>query len=312
MRILVVGAGSIGGYFGARLLAAGRDVTFLVRPGRAAALGKTGLCVLSPAGDITIAEPKLVSATTITEPFDVVLLSCKAYDLEAAIESLAPAMGPDSVVLPMLNGMAHMAALDARFGADHVLGGLCLISTMLDPEGRIRHLAPMATLSLGVRMSGLMRPVGPIAEAFEGAGFDFRLSEDITQAMWEKWMFISVAAGLTCLARGTIGDLMAAGGAWMAEAMVAECAAILTHHGHPPAEATVARCRTQFTTPGSMLTASMFRDLEQGGRIEAEQILGDLLAHGEGVETPVLRTATTVVRTYEARRARELAAHAHP
>ncbi len=311
MRILVVGAGSIGGYFGARLAHAGRDVTFLVRPGRAAALAKTGLCVISPVGDVTIAEPKLIGASEITAPFDVVLLSCKAFDLEAAMESFAPAVGPLTVILPMLNGMAHMAALDARFGATHVLGGLCLIMSTLDAEGRVRHLAPGHLLSLGVRAAGLVRPVEPVAALFQGAGFDFKLNDDIEQAMWEKWMFISIAAGLTCLARGSIGDIIAGGGMWMIEALMAECAAILAHHARTPGEAMMARSRAMFTEPGSALTASMFRDLEQGGRIEAEQILGDLLAQAEGLETPVLRVAVAVVRTYEARRAREQAAHGH-
>src|SRR5271163_4196484 len=137
MRILVVGAGAIGGYFGGRLLQAGRDVTFLVRPRRAAQLAKTGLVVRSRLGDAELPNPPTITADALGEPFDLVLLSLKAYDLAAAIESFAPAVGPNTAILPLLNGMAHMDTLAARFGGGAALGGQCVVSLTLDPEGRI-------------------------------------------------------------------------------------------------------------------------------------------------------------------------------
>ena len=137
MRFLVVGAGAIGGYFGARLLEAGRDVTFLVRPARAEKLAATGLVVTSPAGDVALPTPPTVLAADLREHFDVVVLSCKAYDLDGAIESFAPAVGPSTAVVPLLNGMRHLDALDARFGADRVLGGSCFISARLGEGGQI-------------------------------------------------------------------------------------------------------------------------------------------------------------------------------
>src|SRR6266478_3717831 len=139
MRILVVGAGAIGGYFGARLLEAGRDVTFLVRPRRAAQLAR-GLSVLSRFGNIDLAAPPTLTADSLREPFDLILLSCKAYDLEGAMGSFAPAVGPQTTILPLLNGMRHLELLGTRFGAERVLGGQCLISTVLDPDGRVIHL----------------------------------------------------------------------------------------------------------------------------------------------------------------------------
>src|SRR6202043_1931860 len=108
MRILVVGAGAIGGYFGGRLLQAGRDVTFLVRPRRAAELAKAGLIVKSPHGDVTLAAPATTLSENIRRPFDLVLLSCKAYDLEGAMDSFAAAVGPETMILPLLNGMKHL------------------------------------------------------------------------------------------------------------------------------------------------------------------------------------------------------------
>ena len=140
MRILVVGAGSIGGYFGGRLLQAGRDVTFLVRPRRAAELAKIGLMIRSPLGDVALAAPPTVTADALRAPFDLILLSCKAYDLQGAMDAFAPAVGPQTAILPLLNGMRQLELLEARFGAAPVLGGQCLISTVLDAEGGILHL----------------------------------------------------------------------------------------------------------------------------------------------------------------------------
>src|SRR5580700_8482441 len=136
MRILVVGAGAMGGYFGGRLLEAGRDVTFLVRPRRAAQLAKTGLLIRSPFGDASLPEPPTVTADALREPFGLIILSCKAYDLESAADSFAPAVGADTAILPLLNGMAHVDYLVARFGGTAALGGQCVISTTLDADGR--------------------------------------------------------------------------------------------------------------------------------------------------------------------------------
>src|SRR5277367_2531109 len=121
MRILVVGAGAIGGYFGGRLLQAGRDVTFLVRPRRSAELAGEGLVIKSPLGDVTLKNPPTVQADKLTEKFDVILLSCKAFDLDDAIASFAPAVGPRTAIIPLLNGMRHLDVLDQKFGAEHVL-----------------------------------------------------------------------------------------------------------------------------------------------------------------------------------------------
>ncbi len=151
MRVLVVGAGAIGGYFGGRLLVAGCDVTFLVRPRRAAELARTGLVIRSKFGDIDLSAPPMVTADTLREPFDIVLLSCKAYDLDDAMAAFAPAVGPQTVILPLLNGIRHLDALEARFGANHVLGGQCQISAVLDPNGQIVHLSDSHSLSFGER-----------------------------------------------------------------------------------------------------------------------------------------------------------------
>src|ERR1700740_1971378 len=166
MRVLVVGAGAIGGYFGGRMLQAGRDITFLVRPRRADELASAGLVIKSPNGDVTLKNPPTVQADAIKDKFDVVVLSCKAFDLEDAIKSFAPAVGPNTSIIPMLNGMQHLKILDEKFGAERVLGGLCAIAVTLNEAREVVQLQPMQSLAFGERDGKLSERVRRIAEAF--------------------------------------------------------------------------------------------------------------------------------------------------
>ncbi|MGA2638040.1 2-dehydropantoate 2-reductase [Methylocella sp.] len=311
MRILVVGAGAIGGYFGARLLKAGRDVTFLVRAKRAAQLAATGLIVKSPLGDIDAPRPPLIEAEALREPFDLIILSCKAYDLDGAIKSFAPAVGPNTLILPLLNGMRHLDALDQRFGAGAVLGGLCAISTALDDQGRILHFSDFANLAYGARESAQAEKAEALDKVLLNAGFDARRSGKIAQEMWEKWTFIA-SAGLTCLMRAAVGDIEAANGADLAVALYNECAEIATGAGFAPREPARKFAGGMLTTPGSEFVASMLRDIERGAPIEADHIVGDLLRRQGAKAEPgsVLRIAYVHLKAYEARRARETGAKA--
>ena len=306
MRTLVVGAGGIGGYFGGRLLEAGRDVTFLVRPRRAAQLAENGLVIESPHGNYHRAAPPTVQAESLNERFDLILLSCKAYDLANAIDSFAPAVGPTTTVLPMLNGMRHMEMLDERFGTGAALGGMCVISSTLAADGRILHLNDLHSMTFGERNGSRSVRVQAINAEFAGARFEKTLTDSIAQEMWEKWVFIATMAGATCLMRSTIGDIEAAGGVPLIIALMDECAAIAAERGFPPRAPAVARSRANFITPGSPLTASMYRDIERGGPTEGEHILGDLLRRGSRADRvdSLLRAAYVHVATYEARRAR--------
>ncbi len=310
MRILVVGAGAIGGYFGGRLLAAGRDVTFLVRARRAAQLAAGGLSIRSPRGDVDLPAPPTVQADALRQPFDLVLLSCKAYDLEGAMDSFAPAVGPGTAILPLLNGLRHIETLDRRFGPDHTLGGLCMISSTLDAEGRVRHLNDLHGLLFGERDGASSKRAAAIDSALSNAGFDARLSSAIVQDMWDKWMFIASAAGITCLMRAAIGDIVAAGGAGLATSLAEECAAVAARHGFAPGEAAMQRIRSTIAAPGSTIMASMLRDIERGAPIEADQIIYDLARRGraDGLDLPLLAIVEAHLKAYEARRARESAA----
>ena len=309
MRILVVGAGAMGGYFGGRLLEAGRDVTFLVRPRRAAQLAKTGLVIRSQFGDATLPAPPTIGAETLREPFDLILLSCKAYDLEPAADSFAPAVGANTAILPVLNGMRHIDYLVERFGGAAVLGGQCVISTTLDAEGRILHLNDTHLLSFGERDNSESARAKKIAAAFSGAKFDSRLSEAVLHEMWEKWAFIATAAAVNCLLRANIGDIIAAGGKELTLALLHECDGIAAARGFPTGDAVMKRSVGILTTPGSGFAASMLRDVERGAPIEADHVVGDMVRRGEALkrDIPMLRIAYTHLKAYEARRAREAA-----
>jgi 2-dehydropantoate 2-reductase len=310
MRILIVGAGAIGGYFGGRLLKAGRDVTFLVRPRRASELAQHGLVIESPVGGIVIQSPPTILAESIERPFDLILLSCKAYDLTAAMNSFAAAVGPGTTILPLLNGMRHLDLLSKRFGKSHVLGGHCLIAVTRDPRGAIVHLNDSQTLSFGELDGELTDRIRLIDGELADAGFDARLSDHIVQGMWDKWVFLATLAGITCLMRASIGDIMAsAGGERSIISLLEECRAIAEGKGHAPSAGVLERALGTLTATGSSLTASMLRDLEANAPVEADHIVGDLLERRpvritSDREPCLLSAAYTHLKAYEITRAR--------
>jgi 2-dehydropantoate 2-reductase len=307
MRILVVGAGAMGGYFGGRLLEADCDVTFLVRPRRAAQLAKTGLVIRSKFGDAALPAPPTIAADALRAPFDLILLSCKAYDLEQAADSFAPAVGGNTAILPFLNGIGHIDYLVSRFGGGAVLGGQCVISTTLDADGRILHLNDTHLLSFGERDGSASARAEAVTTTLSGAKFDSRLSKTILQEMWEKWVFIATMAAINCLMRATVGDILAAGAKDLSLALLDECAGIATVEGFAPSEPIMTRNRAMLTTPGSTFAASMLRDIERGAPIEGDHIIGDLVRRGEARQRniPLLRIAQAHLKAYEARRTRE-------
>jgi 2-dehydropantoate 2-reductase len=313
----VVGAGAIGGYFGGRLLQAGRDVTFLVRARRAAELAEQGLIIKSPRGDFTQRAPATLLSQNIRRPFDLVLLSCKAYDLADAMESFAAAVGPESLVLPLLNGMRHLDMLDERFGRSHVLGGQCVIAATLDAQRTVVHLNDRQMLSFGERDGGISDRIRFVADLLGNAGFDARLSDHIVQEMWDKWVLLATLAGITCLMRAAIGDIVSSpGGSELIRSLLEECRAIAAAEGHAPQGEFLQQATAALTAAGSPLTASMLRDVEGNAPVEADHILGDLLRRrGSGpanhYEPSLLATAYTHLKAYEARRARTLASAPH-
>ena len=305
MRILVVGAGAIGGYFGGRLLEAGRDVTFLVRPRRAGELASAGLVIKSPNGDVTLKNPPTVQADKLVDKFDVVLLSCKAFDLDDAITSFAPAVGPQTSIIPLLNGMLHLDVLDSRFGPERVLGGLCAIAATLNEAREVVQLAPMQSLNFGERDGKLSERVRAIAEVMASGKLGAVASENIVQEMWEKWVFLASLAASTCLMRTSVGNILAVpGGKDFILGMLDECSEVAGAEGHAPSGPFFQRTKGLLTTEGSQMTASMFRDIKAGAAVEADHVIGDLIARGDAAKVPVprLRIAYTHLKAYEKQR----------
>jgi len=301
MRILVLGAGAIGGYFGARLAEAGADVTFLVRPARAAALAANGLIVRSHFGDI--ARP-VVAVTAATDAYDAVLLSCKAYDLASAIAAIAPAKR--ALIVPLLNGLAHLDQLDATLGRARVAGGASYIAATLWPDGEIRHLNQLHRIAFGPREDSQRAALAALAAACAPASFEAQNRDDILQAMWDKFVFLTTLAAMTCLMRANVGTIVAtADGEALMRACFDEAHAAAVAAGHRGDEATAAEALGMLTARGSSFTSSMLRDLESGGRIEAEHIVGDMVrrARAAGVASPLLRAAYTHLQAYMSRRA---------
>jgi 2-dehydropantoate 2-reductase len=311
MRILVLGAGAVGGYFGGRMADAGADVTFLVRPKRAELLAKEGLRIRSKAGGDLKLAPSCVTQDQVRPDYDVVMLTAKAYDLESAVQAIAPAMaGSRGYVLPFLNGMSHMDALGARFGAGRVLGGVAYIASTLAPDGEIRHLNDLHRIVFGARAPEQKPVCDALSAALKGVKFDWKQLEDIDQAMWDKWVLLATLAGITCLMRAPMGDILSTGsGEKLTLALLGECAAVAQAEGHATPAGVMQNYRAMLTQKGSAFAASMMRDVESGGQAEGDHILGALFARARklGVAAPMLEVAVTHLETYAARKQREQA-----
>jgi len=303
MRILVVGAGSTGGYFGGRLAQAGRDVTFLVRPGRAEQLREGGLQIVSPHGDIAL-QPQLVTAGGVSAPFDIVLLAVKAYSLNAALADLAPAVGPETMIVSVLNGMQHIDVLSGRFGSKAVVGCACKVAAIVDDQGRIVQLSGLQDIAYGEMNGSLTDRIRELDTFMQGAGFKTHLSTTIARDMWEKWTLLATLGSSNCLMRGTVGDIEAAqGGVDFVLHLFEEVVSIARAVGEPPSEGFLADAKATLTERGSTSTSSMYRDLQRGGPIEADQIVGDLLVRGGhgGLSTPLLAAAYAHLAVYQNR-----------
>ncbi len=301
MRLLIVGAGSTGGYIGGRLAEAGRDVTFLVRPARAEQLRRSGLEIISPKGNATV-TPKLVTTDTIDASFDAILLSVKGFHLEQALKDLRPAVGSDTMILPVLNGMNHMDVIAKRFSSHNLVGCALKIATILDDNGRIVHLNPLQDLAYGELDSRVTPRMEQFHAFMQAGGLEPRLSPHIHQEMWEKWTLLASVGATTCLMRGSIGDVEAApDGAAAALAILDEVTSVVKVVGIPPSDSFLTATRQQLTTASSPLTSSMYRDLIKGRPVEVENIIGDLvrLARKASVSTPLLAAIYVALSVYQ-------------
>ena len=303
MKILIVGAGATGGYFGALLAQAGRDVTFLVREGRAAALRERGLRLVRADGaEIVSIQPQVLTAAELaTGPADyadTVLITVKASGLGPAIDDLRPAVGPDTTIVPVLNGLRHLDPLNAAFGPARVLGGVAVLATQLDGQGDVVVYNDTASLTIGAQAGPRTAAVEKTERLLGGAGFPVDVSDHILAAMWAKWAFIASVGAATCLLGGTAGEIAAAGGAPVARAIVGEAYQVAAAAGYPVPDEEADRTAGLVTRPGSPFASSLYRDLRQGRPVEVDTVLGDLVDRGQahGVPTPLLAAAVTALR----------------
>ncbi|WP_181163062.1 ketopantoate reductase family protein [Emcibacter nanhaiensis] len=304
MRILVLGAGAIGGYFGGLLLHSGADVTFLVRRRRRNLLKKNGLVIHTPDQDYDIAVADHL-VEQVDEPYDLVILSCKAYDLEEAIKAITPAVGPDTHVLPLLNGLRHYDVLDETFGAEKILGGLAKNICTMQKDGSIRSWSRPGNVTFGPRSEEQLDFCRQLEELLLRAPISVTHSSHITSALWDKFCLITVLGAINCLLRGSIGDIMATrNGRDIALAIIDECAGTAKAAGYPLSEASLDYLQSSMTREGSDYTSSMFRDMELGKSVEADQLVGDMLIRAEdaGLSTPFLKAAYCTLQTYMLRR----------
>ncbi|WP_413725813.1 ketopantoate reductase family protein [Sodalis sp. RH16] len=304
MRMLVVGAGATGGYFGGRLALAGRDVTFLVRGKRAASLRSEGMRIITPSGELAL-QPQVTEAAEITRPYDAILIAVKAFSLDGVLEALRPAVDENTLIMPVLNGMKHLEVLAERYGKNAVIGGLCKIAGTLDDKGRIVQLSSLHELTYGELDSAASERITRLDRFFQGAGFNARLSPNIISEMWEKWLLLASLGAITCLMRGNIGQVASApGGDAFARGVINEVLAVLVSQGYVRREEYIQQTIDLLTRKESVQTSSMYRDLMQGYEIEADQVIGDLvdIAGRAALSVPLLKATYVNLCVYRAAR----------
>jgi 2-dehydropantoate 2-reductase len=299
VRTLFVGAGATGGYFGGRLAQAGKDVTFLVRPGRRTTLDRRGLHIKGPDGEAVV-HPRTVTTESLDGPYDLVVLAVKSYALEQAMLDMAPALGPRTVIVPLLNGMRHLDQLVGAFGPERVWGGVCVIMATLNADGDVVLMGGPLRLSYGPLDGGDDDRLPDVTFALEGEEFDSHPSRTVVDGMWEKWVLLATLGAVTTLMQGTVGDInRAPGGAVFAQAVASEALAVATAAGHAPRPGAVAMFE-QLVASDQPTTSSMYRDMMAGRPVEADAILGDFVTRAaeHGVPVPLLSAAYTHLALY--------------
>lgn len=300
MRILIVGAGATGGYFGARLIQAGQDVTFLVRERRFHQLKETGLQLQTPQGNETL-QPQLEQASSLRGSWDLIILTVKSFGLEQAMLDIAPAVGPDTLIMPILNGMRHIETLRNRFGANKVIGGLCKINATLGSNGEIIQMTPLHQIYYGALDGNNDARLQRVDAALRDSVMDTIFTDNITAELWEKWLLLSTLGSVCCLARGNTQQVLKSqGGKALLQAIFTEILSVISADGYQPRPAITAKIFELLSNPATPMTSSMYRDLTQGFNIEAEQVIGDLLlrARNSGINAPLLNAVYVNLQVY--------------
>jgi 2-dehydropantoate 2-reductase len=301
MRILVMGAGGVGGYFGAQFARAGFDVAFVARGAHLAAMRERGLAVESEVGPARLSPVAADEDPARLGPADVVMFCTKLWDVEDGARRIAPALASDGLVIPFQNGVESHVLLARVLGADRVAGGVAQISATIKAPGVIEQIGPYARLRVGAFATAQQARVQAFADAGTRAGFDIEVVADIERALWEKFVFLAAVSGLTCLARQPIGVVR--GDAELRATLVAaieEAVAVARARGITLADDVVAATLKLIDWLPAGMRASMLHDLVRGNRLEAPWLAGAVarLARESGLAAPVNATIYAALRPY--------------
>ena len=298
MKILVVGAGAVGGYFGARLAEKGEDVTFLVRERRLQELKTSGLEINSLHGDIHL-TPRLIEAGA-DETFDVIILSTKAYHLEQVLHDIAPFVSEHTYILPLLNGMAHLKQLVDRFGEQRVLGGLCFIESTLDGKGHIVQTSPSHHLLFGPLPGTRTDRLEELKQHLTGTAAPINYSDTITRDMWNKYLFITTFSGVTSLFRSSIGPIRSQEeGTAMIHRLATEAKAAMERQGAVFSDGIEQIQQQQIAQMADTMKSSLLRDMEKGSEVESAHLFGTLLSKDDTTQVvlPAIYANLEIYRT---------------
>ncbi len=301
MRIAIIGAGGVGGYFGARLAAAGEQVTFIARGAQLDAMRKDGLRVISPLGDLAVHPVRAESDPATVGPVDLVLVAVKLWDTEAALHAARPLVGSATGVISLQNGVDAVDALTRSFGKAAVLGGVAHIAAVIEQPGVIRHTGTIARLTFGELDGSTSARAATFLAACRRARIEAFLSADIRQAIWEKFVFLVAVSGMTTLIRLGIGPIRSdpVTRAMLGEAMQ-EVAAVASSTGIVLPDDTVDRLMQFCDSLPPGMVSSMLGDLQRGNRLELEWLAGAVVRMGAelGVSTPVNRAIYGGLKLY--------------
>lgn len=304
MKILIVGAGAVGGQFGAQLHENGANVHFLLRPARKQLIDAQGLTISWPGGQTQV-RPSTLTAAQLTPDFDLIILSNKAYTLDEVIADIKPAVGPDSMVLPLLNGLRHLDALDKAFGQEKVLGGIARTVATLASPTQVQLGNNQGNVSVGARAPSQQAAAQGVWQELTRRQVLAEYSEHIIDDMWDKFCRMASLGAANCLMQGTVGDYMHSDeGGHIALQLLQECTDTAQAAGHPMHPKAIEGFRRVLTSPNSSFNSSMYRDMRAGLPIEGDHLVGDMLrrAQAAGVGCAMLKVANAVLQTYSARR----------
>ncbi|MFZ3248427.1 MAG: 2-dehydropantoate 2-reductase [Pseudolabrys sp.] len=302
MRIGAMAAGAVGGYFGARMAAAGHDVFFIARGAHRDAIQKNGLTIQSVHGDLHLPKPNVTDDPATVGPVDIVLFAVKLWDTETAAAAARPLLGPDSRLITFQNGVDSVERLSGVLGPERVVGGAAAIATTISSPGVIKHTSQFAAIRFGRADKKPDNTLNAFVEAGKAAKLDIALSADIERDLWQKFIFLTAMAGSTAALRSPIGPIAADPELrGFFRALMEEAFAVGKAKGVPLDPAYIDDRMTFITSkiePG--MKASMAHDLERGNRLELDWLAGKVRALGRasGIPTPASDTVYTVLKLH--------------